>query len=286
MHVQIVGAEHVALASTLARSAVRVSLVVSDADDRARLQDMSARLEGALAVVAAPLRQVDLVLGGHGGVALDWRAATVSIHLSQLPSTPLLLEQIGADPTHRIDHLARHLGASHIKLPSGHVPVSARLLAALGRAIEQLMLDGAAPIDLDEALVAVGWMIGPAEMQDLMGVDTALATRRAVHQNLGVADDLPLFPRAVSEGRLGRKVGVGWHRYPGNGGKVEDPLVEDMAAEEARFAKIDQSFPDARAIVDRVHQALHQARVAMPDMTEDEIDMALHCAVGLPRGGL
>jgi len=37
---------------------------------------------------------------------------------------------------------------------------------------------------------------------------------------------------------LGKKTGVGWYRYPGGGGRVDDPLVEDLIREESHFAKV------------------------------------------------
>jgi 3-hydroxyacyl-CoA dehydrogenase len=41
----------------------------------------------------------------------------------------------------------------------------------------------------------------------------------------------------IELGKLGRKTSAGWYRYPGGGGKVEDPIVADLAIEEAHFAE-------------------------------------------------
>ncbi|MFK5997198.1 MAG: 3-hydroxyacyl-CoA dehydrogenase family protein [Rhodobacterales bacterium] len=49
---------------------------------------------------------------------------------------------------------------------------------------------------------------------------------------------IPIADRMVEEGRLGKKSGVGWYRYPGGGGAVIDPLLEDMIIEESYFAKV------------------------------------------------
>ena len=39
----------------------------------------------------------------------------------------------------------------------------------------------------------------------------------------------------IELGKIGRKTGAGWYRYPGGKGKVEDPIVADLAKEEAHF---------------------------------------------------
>ncbi len=99
--------------------------------------------------------------------------------------------------------------------------------------VDRLLLVGVTPWELDEALVDAGFTLGLLKAQDAIGLEVAFARRRAAGTDLLVAD------RMVREGRLGRSVGVGWYRYPGGGGAVIDPLMEDMVVEEARFARID-----------------------------------------------
>lgn len=98
--------------------------------------------------------------------------------------------------------------------------------------VDQLLLVGTTPWELDEALEAAGFTEGVLKAQDHIGLEVAFARRRAAGTTLLVAD------RMVQEGRLGRSIGVGWYRYPGGGGAVIDPLMEDMVVEEARFAGI------------------------------------------------
>ncbi len=91
----------------------------------------------------------------------------------------------------------------------------------------------------------------------------------------------------MAEGRLGRKVGVGWYRYPGGGGKVEDPLVEDMAIEEARFAGLPRVDLDAGTIRERVIAVLRLEAVRMLEtggLSAGEIDGIAQLAIGTPSG--
>lgn len=94
----------------------------------------------------------------------------------------------------------------------------------------RLALAGALPWEVDEALVARGWEEGPFAAEDRAGLDLARRWRRRAGRVCKVAD------RMLDEGRLGRAAGVGWYRYPGGGGAVIDPLIEDLIAEEAHFA--------------------------------------------------
>lgn len=121
--------------------------------------------------------------------------------------------------------------------PLAQAILARRLLARFRAAADLVMLEGSNPWEIDEALVEFGFALGPYESQDIEGLDRAYAERRAALVALPPRAAL-IADRMVEEGRLGRKVGVGWYRYPGGGGKVIDPLVEDMAREEARFAGV------------------------------------------------
>lgn len=144
--------------------------------------------------------------------------------------------------------------------------------------VDRLLLAGTTPWELDEALEAMGFTQGLLKAQDHIGLDIAFARRRAAGTDLLVAD------RMVREGRLGRCVGVGWYRYPGGGGAVIDPLMEDMVVEEARFAGIEPTpLSDAEAAE---ALALGVINVAAPlletDLPPQDLDrLALH-KLGLP----
>ncbi|MBY5934592.1 hypothetical protein KUV51_16405 [Tateyamaria omphalii] len=117
---------------------------------------------------------------------------------------------------------------------------------AFWRACEVLLYRHTTPWDLDEALVDWGYGLGPCEVQDLVGLDKVLAARKG-------ADVTPVLPRMVAEGRLGKRFGWGFYRYPGGGGAVIDPLIEDLICEEAWFAKVDRVELTGADLVARLH---------------------------------
>ncbi len=98
---------------------------------------------------------------------------------------------------------------------------------------EELLFHHTNPWELDEALCHFGYGMGPCEAMDLVGLDVVLV--RAPDRMT------PVLRRMVAEGRMGKKGGVGFYRYPGGGGAVIDPLIEDLIREEAWFAGLERT---------------------------------------------
>jgi len=144
--------------------------------------------------------------------------------------------------------------------------------------VDRLLLVGVTPWELDEALEDAGFSEGLLKAQDHIGLDVAFARRRAAGTDLLVAD------RMVREGRLGRSIGVGWYRYPGGGGAVIDPLMEDMIVEEARFSRIEQMPLTAAEAADALIVGVMNAASGMlqSGVTPQELDQLAFYKLGLP----
>jgi 3-hydroxyacyl-CoA dehydrogenase len=143
---------------------------------------------------------------------------------------------------------------------------------------DRLMLAGVAPWELDDALKEAGFSEGLLAAQDRIGLDVAFARRRRAGQALLVSD------RMVQEGRLGQSVGVGWYRYPGGGGAVVDPLMEDMIVEEARFAGLERVDMTERAAAEALMLGLLNAAAILIGQGMTTVELNLICArkLGLP----
>ena len=115
-------------------------------------------------------------------------------------------------------------------------------------ACDALIWRHCAPWELDEAATAWGYTIGPCEAQDLVGLDHVLAAR--------TGEASPILPRMVAEGRLGKRAGWGYYRYPGGGGAVTDPLIEDLVHEEAWFAKVTRTEVEGPVLIAMLHDAV------------------------------
>jgi len=168
-----------------------------------------------------------------------------------------------------------------------------RILARYREAADTVMMDGATPWEIDTAMVEFGYPMGPYEAQDLSGLDIAHANRRRQDRARDPARRyIPIADRMVTEGRLGKKAGVGWYRYPGGGGKVVDPLVEDLAREEAHYAGLSRRDFCEDDIRDRLLSAMiNEAAAILGEgiaQSAADIDLVTVAGYGFPRwrGGL
>ena len=156
-----------------------------------------------------------------------------------------------------------------------------------------LLMDGAVPWEVDEVMETFGYAMGPFEVGDLSGLDIGFANRRRQDATRDPNRRyIPIADRMVNEGRLGRKASVGWYRYPGGGGKVIDPLLEDLIAEEARFAGVErQDIPDTvvqeRLVLAMINEAADILGEGIARSAAD-IDLVTVFGYGFPRwrGGL
>tara|TARA_R110002110_G_scaffold211304_1_gene424016 strand:- start:36744 stop:38780 length:2037 start_codon:yes stop_codon:yes gene_type:complete len=168
-----------------------------------------------------------------------------------------------------------------------------RILARYREAADTVFMDGSTPWEVDEAMVEFGYAMGPYEAQDLSGLDIAHANRRRQDETRDPNRRyIPIADRLVELGKLGKKTGAGWYRYPGGNGKVEDPIVADLALEEAHFAGItrtDYGPEEIRerlllAMINEAADILHEGIAA----SARDIDLVTVFGYGFPRwrGGL
>ncbi len=168
-----------------------------------------------------------------------------------------------------------------------------RILARYREAADTLLMEGSTPWEIDAAMTGFGYVMGPYEAQDLSGLDIAHANRRRQdaerdpeRRYISIAD------RMVALGRLGRKTGVGWYRYPDSGGKVEDPIVVELAVEAARLAKVERKEYPADEIRERLLMAMinEAANILGESIARQasDIDLVTIHGYGFPRwrGGL
>jgi 3-hydroxybutyryl-CoA dehydrogenase len=145
-------------------------------------------------------------------------------------------------------------------------------------ALRMLEAGDADVASIDASMRGAGYPMGPFELMDLIGLDVNLAAATAVWEGLGRPDRLrpsPIQERLVTEGRLGRKTGVGFYRYDSAERSVDEP-----------FATSSLPPTDAGSIARRIETAVAaEAQLAAADgiATSDDIALALRVGAGHPR---
>lgn len=168
-----------------------------------------------------------------------------------------------------------------------------RILQRYREAADTVFMDGSTPWEVDEAMVEFGYAMGPYEAQDLSGLDIAHANRRRQDATRDPNRRyVPIADRMVELGKLGKKTGAGWYRYPGGKGKVEDPIVADLALEESHFEKRTRTDYTADEIRHRLALAMiNEAADILSEgiaQSAQDIDLVTVFGYGFPRwrGGL
>jgi 3-hydroxyacyl-CoA dehydrogenase/enoyl-CoA hydratase/3-hydroxybutyryl-CoA epimerase/3-hydroxyacyl-CoA dehydrogenase/enoyl-CoA hydratase/3-hydroxybutyryl-CoA epimerase/enoyl-CoA isomerase len=166
------------------------------------------------------------------------------------------------------------------------------LMPYLHEAVE-MVREGIEPARIDRVARGFGMPMGPLELYDMIGLDTAFYAGLVLSAAYGDRIEAsPLIPAFVKAGRLGRKTGAGFYRFQGTGPKArtigsdaETPRIV------ARYALPARETSD-RTIADRLFlpMLLEALRVLDEGIVSDgrDVDLAVIHALGFPpfRGGL
>ncbi len=152
--------------------------------------------------------------------------------------------------------LAKRLGKLPIVSGVTEGFIGNRIFSAYRREAEYMLEDGASPQEIDAALEAYGFPMGPFAVFDMAGLEIAwarrkrqAATRDPNERYVVIAD------RLCEAGRFGQKSGRGWYAYP-DGKRTVDPAVTAMI-EAARAEKgITRKHFNAEEIVARLLKAM------------------------------
>jgi 3-hydroxyacyl-CoA dehydrogenase len=163
-----------------------------------------------------------------------------------------------------------------------------RILAHYLKTASYLVLDGASPQQVDDALESFGFAMGPNKVGDLAGLDIGWANRKRTAATRDPADRYggDVADRICENGWFGRKTGQGYYIY-GNGAPIPNPEVATII-DEVRAEKgiTPQAFSD-QDIVDRYMTAMIvEATRVVEDGTAKrplDVDMVFLFGYGFPR---
>ena len=184
--------------------------------------------------------------------------------------------------------VARMLGKRPVEAANAFGFIGNRVYAAYRASCEFMLEDGALPHEVDAALEAFGFAMGPFAVADMSGLDIAWNMRRQRAGGRDPADRYVHVPDRLCEmGRFGRKAGAGYYRYDGSGAPRRDEAVEALivaASADKGIARVALSAQDIqmRAMAAIVNEAacLVEERVAL---RASDVDVAFVNGYGFPR---
>ncbi|NQY89303.1 MAG: enoyl-CoA hydratase/isomerase family protein [Colwellia sp.] len=132
-------------------------------------------------------------------------------------------------------NLGKKMGKVSVAVKVCYGFVGNRMYACYGREANMLLLEGATPQQIDNAMVQWGMAMGPLAVNDMSGIDIGYKARQA---NTDRPDDPCYFAAAdmlVEAGRLGQKTHAGFYQYDEKTNKrssddIANNLIKDHAA--------------------------------------------------------
>lgn len=247
---QALGAAHAAIGSLL-RKGVEKNRITEDAAEEAiaRVQlipELEPAVSGAdLIIEAVPeslelkvdlFAQADLFCSAETILAsntssisitklasnVERRAQFVGMHFFNPPHAMKLIEIVRGERTsdatiEQVSEVAAKMGKTAIVVRDTPGFATSRLGVAIGLEAIRMLEEGVASAeDIDRAMeLGYNHPMGPLRLTDLVGLDVRLGIAEYLAANLGERFEPPqLLRQLVSEGKLGRKTGEGFYRWP------------------------------------------------------------------------
>ncbi|MGH8677295.1 MAG: 3-hydroxyacyl-CoA dehydrogenase NAD-binding domain-containing protein, partial [Burkholderiales bacterium] len=152
-----------------------------------------------------------------------------------------------------------------------------------------LLEEGALPQQVDSAIEAFGFAMGPFRMSDLAGLDVGWYIRKRQAASRPKAVRYSKIADVICElGRFGQKTGEGYYRYP-KGGRIPepDPKIEALIIRASKDAGIKRRQIPDEEIVDRLlFQLVNEgARILEEGIAQraSDIDVIYAFGYGFPR---
>jgi len=188
--------------------------------------------------------------------------------------------------------LAKKLGKVGVVVGNCFGFVANRMLAYYMREAYLLLEEGASVEQIDRVLTDFGLPVGPFGMQDIAGIDVGARIRQylaTIGKSRAEGPQSAVPDRLFEMGRYGQKTGAGWYKYdaPGSRNRTPDPLIEQLAGEEAKKRGITRRPVSDEEIVARITTALANegARVLEDGYATraGDIDIIYVYGFGFPR---
>ncbi len=157
--------------------------------------------------------------------------------------------------------------------------VNRLLMPYLNEATLCLQEGAATAQEIDDAMTAYGWPMGPFTLMDFLGLDVCYDVGEYLYSQYGERmKGAVLFEKLYKAGRYGEKVGAGFYGYGDN----TDDAVKAMVAETSGGQKQSEFTPE-RLMYPLINEAAYAVQEGIADVRD--IDMAMIAGTGMTVGG-
>ena len=215
-----------------------------------------------------PVRKMSLVEVIRGPDTSDSTVASVVLHAKRLKKVPVVVQDSPGFLVNRV------------------------LTPYLHESVE-LLREGVDPSRIDKVSRRFGMPLGPLELYDMVGLDTAFYAGLVMANAIGDRIDAsPVIPALVKAGWLGRKTGTGFYTYTGTGHDAKIKCVNEKLNDLIDPYRLAEQQTTDEQIRDRLFlpMLLESLLVLDEGIVRDgcDIDLAVIHALGFPafRGGV
>ncbi|HYM36501.1 MAG TPA: 3-hydroxyacyl-CoA dehydrogenase NAD-binding domain-containing protein [Steroidobacteraceae bacterium] len=164
-----------------------------------------------------------------------------------------------------------------------------RMMEGYAREAERMVLEGAAPRELDSALEEWAMAMRILSVFDMAGIDVGVNVHKANAERFPPDPTYYQADHALFEaGRLGQKNGKGYYRYePGNRSRLDDPEALAILRGRARKLGVEQRKHTPQEIVERcLYPLLNESLLILEEgvaLRASDIDVVWTSGYGFPR---
>jgi len=217
-------------------------------------EEMSVK-KGVFAQLDAAMKPGAILATNTSYLDIDELASTISrpedvigLHFFSPANIMKLLEivvpeKVTADVVVTSFDLAKRLGKVPVRAGVCDGFIGNRILATYRKAADYVMEDGASPYEIDAAIRAFGYPMGPYQVSDLAGGDIGWATRKRKSATRPPEERyVEIADRICENGWFGQKTGRGYYIYEGRKGSEDPDVLSIVDAERAKKGIVARSF--------------------------------------------
>lgn len=225
-----------------------------------------------IAQIAAGAAKPEQVIGMH------FFSPVEKMQLVEVITTPHTAEWV----VNRTVKLSREMNTHVVVVNDGPGFYTSRVLSAfLGQALLSYA-EGASADMIDQALLEVGFPVGPITLIDEVGLDVAAKVMKVMNE--GIPERFPKPPgweAITSDGRAGKKSGKGFYVYAGKGKKTPDAALHQKVSSGAAPANLTKRDIQERCLYAFLCESLHCYQENIVKKSEDGDLMAVF-GLGFP----